>query len=239
MKRTTILSGIMIIALALTGLLISRALALTGDYDVSFWAVNGGGGSSTGSNYAVDGTIGQSIAGQRSGGSYALEEGFWDSQGRGPVPAGGPIYLPLVDRPNPTPTPLPPPPACADIEDNNLPQTAKQLTTIGQACKGSFDNDPNTPQGDDYYLVVLNVVKTIRIDLTSIPSQANYDLVLYDARILANPNAPYIGLSNKPGQQSEQIVYLNAAPGNYYLRVYMRQRSPVAADTYLLQVTLQ
>jgi hypothetical protein len=49
----------------------------------------------------------------------------------------------------------------------------------------------------------------------------------------------YIGLSNRTGQANEQIVRPNTAPGNYYIRVYMRQRSPVAPDIYDLRVLLQ
>jgi hypothetical protein len=222
------------IVLVLSGLLLPRVLAQAGAYDVLFWSVNGGGGRGTGGNYTVEGTIGQPIAGQRNAGSYLVQEGFWDVEQRIMTPERYLRYLPLVDRPKP-PT-VPPLSDCPDIEDNNLPQNAKRLTILGQACKGSFDNDQNLPQGDDYYLVVLNTTKTLSIDLTNIPSQANYDLVLYDASILTNPNATYIGLSNKLGQANEQIVRPNTAPGNYYIRVYMRQRSPVAADTYHLKV---
>src|ERR1700722_4945451 len=46
-------------------------------YDLSWNVIAGGGGTSTGSNYTLSGTIGQPSAGPMSGGSYSLYGGFW------------------------------------------------------------------------------------------------------------------------------------------------------------------
>ena len=62
-------------ALALL-LLVSFAFAL-GDYDLSWWTVDGGSGESSGGSYTLAGTIGQPDAGALSGGSYTLVGGFW------------------------------------------------------------------------------------------------------------------------------------------------------------------
>lgn len=48
-----------------------------GQYSIDWSTVDGGGGTSTGSVYAVSGTIGQPDAGTLSGGNYALVGGFW------------------------------------------------------------------------------------------------------------------------------------------------------------------
>lgn len=67
-----------IVILVLLGILAVTAFASTGgDYELSWWTVDGGGGTSTGGDYAVSGTIGQPDAGEMSGGNYAVSGGFW------------------------------------------------------------------------------------------------------------------------------------------------------------------
>lgn len=46
-------------------------------YDISWYKVAGGGGTSTGGVYTVSGTIGQHDAGTLVGGQYSLTGGFW------------------------------------------------------------------------------------------------------------------------------------------------------------------
>ncbi|MDB6021207.1 MAG: hypothetical protein JWQ04_1064 [Pedosphaera sp.] len=46
-------------------------------YDISWYKIAGGGGTSTGSVYTVSGTIGQPDAGTLVGGPYSLTGGFW------------------------------------------------------------------------------------------------------------------------------------------------------------------
>jgi hypothetical protein len=48
-----------------------------GDYELSWYTIDGGGGTSTGGDYSVSGTIGQPDAGEMSGGDYAVSGGFW------------------------------------------------------------------------------------------------------------------------------------------------------------------
>jgi hypothetical protein len=56
-------------------------LSLTADgqsYSINWYKVSGGGGTSTGLNYSVSGTIGQPDAsGAMSGGPYSVTGGFW------------------------------------------------------------------------------------------------------------------------------------------------------------------
>jgi hypothetical protein len=50
-------------------------------YQINWFKVAGGGGTSTGSGYALTGTIGQDDAGgPMTGGGYSLSGGFWNSQ---------------------------------------------------------------------------------------------------------------------------------------------------------------
>ena len=65
-------------------------------YDLSWWTVDGGGGTSTAEGiYALDGTAGQPDPGPRlSGGDYTLQGGFWGGRVSGVTMFE--IYLPLV-----------------------------------------------------------------------------------------------------------------------------------------------
>lgn len=66
-------------------------------YDLSWWTVDGGGGSSAGSNYTLDGTAGQPDPGSiLRGGDYSLEGGFWGGGISGVTMFN--IYLPLTMR---------------------------------------------------------------------------------------------------------------------------------------------
>ncbi len=82
----------------LVGLLLLLSLSLAtivwagGGYDLSWWTMDGGGGTVTGSSYTLSGTVGQPDAASLSGGGYVLSGGFWHSTGRGTVY----VYLPLV-----------------------------------------------------------------------------------------------------------------------------------------------
>lgn len=71
-----------------------------GGYDLSWSTVDGGGATfSTGGTYALGGTAGQPDAGLLSGGTYALQGGFWG--GPAPAAAAYKVYLPLVVRNTP------------------------------------------------------------------------------------------------------------------------------------------
>ena len=52
-------------------------LSFSTEFTLEDSTIDGGGGSSSGGRYAVNGTIGQPDAGTSSGGRYRLEGGFW------------------------------------------------------------------------------------------------------------------------------------------------------------------
>ena len=58
------------------------AAPVLGDYEIRWSTIDGGGGRSSGGDYAVVGTIGQPDAGKMSGGDSSLSGGFWP---RGPL----------------------------------------------------------------------------------------------------------------------------------------------------------
>ena len=64
-------------------------------FDLSWWTVDGGGGTSSQGDYSLVGTAGQAEVGVRmQGGGYELAGGFWGASGR----AEYEVYLPLVQR---------------------------------------------------------------------------------------------------------------------------------------------
>jgi hypothetical protein len=114
MRKAAILGfGVLLLVIAL--LLVTVALAqeteqttsawpfdfaqdeLSASYDLSWWTLDGGGGSSSGVNYVLDGTAGQPDPGPvLSGGNYNLEGGFWGGGLSGTTVFN--IYVPLVFR---------------------------------------------------------------------------------------------------------------------------------------------
>ena len=48
-----------------------------GDYDLSWSTIDGGGGTSSGGNYVLSGTVGQPDTGQTASCEYHLSGGFW------------------------------------------------------------------------------------------------------------------------------------------------------------------
>ncbi|MCP4548610.1 MAG: hypothetical protein GY835_19310 [bacterium] len=86
-------------ALSLLVVLIGPAAANAqsgGNYDLSWWAVDGGGNTlNTGGAYSLGGAAGQPDAGTWEGNGYTLAGGFWGGAGL-PVAGDFYIYLPLV-----------------------------------------------------------------------------------------------------------------------------------------------
>jgi hypothetical protein len=90
-------AGVFLILVLLFLLALPALPALSaGNYDLSWFSVDGGGGTSHGDGYTLSGTIGQPDAGVLNGGNYALAGGIW---GSGEATGGNhTIYLPAVLR---------------------------------------------------------------------------------------------------------------------------------------------
>jgi hypothetical protein len=80
----------MILLLFLTIPLFLSIPAQAQSYAITWWTVDGGGGTSAGSGYTLSGTIGQPDAGVMTGGGYSLTGGFWSFE------AQHYIFLPLI-----------------------------------------------------------------------------------------------------------------------------------------------
>jgi len=71
-----------------------------------------------------------------------------------------------------------------------------------------------------------------KYDLTDLPQGANYDLFLFDDRVLKG--AQFIEQSRNIGNAAERIVHTSAKAMRYYIRVVMYTRSTNAPNTYIL-----
>ncbi|MCB0036491.1 MAG: hypothetical protein KDE51_20805 [Anaerolineales bacterium] len=85
------------ITLVVTGglllLLAAAALSAPTEIGISWWSIDGGGGSSAGGRYALSGSIGQPDAGFQSGSRFSTTGGFWSL-----TDGTTELYLPVVIR---------------------------------------------------------------------------------------------------------------------------------------------
>jgi hypothetical protein len=83
-----------VLAVAALLLGVSAGVAQSGDgYELTWWTVDAGGGTSHGGGYRLSGIAGQPDAGMMGGGGYVLGSGFWRG-GTGPTREFR-VYLPL------------------------------------------------------------------------------------------------------------------------------------------------
>jgi hypothetical protein len=68
-----------ILLFSLCALLLAGTALAAGDYQISWWTVDSGGGSSQSADgqYTLNGTVGQPDVGSAAGIGYALHGGFW------------------------------------------------------------------------------------------------------------------------------------------------------------------
>jgi hypothetical protein len=94
MRRRAICLGLVMLLVAAAGVTVQAQSG--GGYDLSWWTVDGGGGTAQGGGLALVGTVGQPDPGPAlSGGGLTLTGGFWTGLRAGPRWY---IYLPLVVR---------------------------------------------------------------------------------------------------------------------------------------------
>ena len=93
------LNKVFLLAVVLGFLVITgTALAVSNSFELPWWTVDGGGGTSQGGSYVLNGTIGQPEGDHlMSASSYNLVGGFWANQA-GIILSEKVTYLPLVIR---------------------------------------------------------------------------------------------------------------------------------------------
>ena len=202
--------------MAAVGALLFAIVSFAQGSDGGDWhSVDGGGGVSRGSTFTVRGTAGQPDAGTSSGITYTIRGGFWG----GAAPARGmrPVYLPIVmknfcDHVSCYPY------ECNDNRDTAWgPLASSQIIDDAQICQGDLR--------DIYYFDASGPVQ-VTIDLTNVPSNADFDLYLWD-----ETGFDPVAKSEKPAGQDERIVYTLPEAGSYYVDVYPR----AGAASYTLQ----
>jgi hypothetical protein len=100
--RLSLISGTLMLLLLFSA---SIVLAQIGSgYDLTWSTIDDGGGSASGSSYALDHTLGQFDAGVQSGGGYVLQGGFWGGIDAAPAVIPTPTPTATGTR-TPTPTP--------------------------------------------------------------------------------------------------------------------------------------
>ncbi|MDH4240135.1 MAG: hypothetical protein OEW48_11280 [Phycisphaerae bacterium] len=74
LNQTVLNKQSILAALLVLGLIVSSSW---GQYQISWYTVDGGGGASSGGDFTLTGTIGQPDAAYSAGGNYELLGGFW------------------------------------------------------------------------------------------------------------------------------------------------------------------
>ena len=90
MKKRSFVPLFILVGAAIT--ILTSGPILAQSYEVAWWKVAGGGGSSTANKYTLSGTIAQAEAGSLTGGNYTLLGGFWG------ITMQQYIHLPLILR---------------------------------------------------------------------------------------------------------------------------------------------
>jgi hypothetical protein len=91
-KRLTLIILVVVVAALVTGASLANVLG----YSLDWWTVAGGGGESTGGQFTLNGTAGQSQNIVMEGGDFKLGGGFW---GGGTLPERThTLYLPLLSN---------------------------------------------------------------------------------------------------------------------------------------------
>ena len=106
------------------------ALGQAQSYSIDWYKISGGGGTSSGSNYTVSGTIGQHDAGgPMTNGQYSLTGGFWVVSAVQTV--GSPLLTIVVNAPNSVKISWPSPSTGFLLQQNNNVATTNWSGFLG------------------------------------------------------------------------------------------------------------
>jgi hypothetical protein len=95
-KKAIIFLAILVLCVTVGPVILA---APDGGLSIPWWTVDGGGGTSTGGQFDLSGTVGQPDAAVLAGDSYVLSSGFWNGRVNGiSGTLGTNLYLPFVSR---------------------------------------------------------------------------------------------------------------------------------------------
>ena len=121
------------------------------DFTLDWFAVAGGGGESSGGDYTLASTIGQSLAGGMGGGDYALEGGFWSIVGD---PGEPPVLRIAVAAPSSVVISWPVPrPGWVLQQSSTLGPSASWTDVVAPVVVNGSDNSVTQPvaSGNRFY----------------------------------------------------------------------------------------
>lgn len=147
-------------------------------------------------------------------------------KGPGPAPSTR-LHLPMIFK-SPPVLALP---ACGDQEDADDTPAGAAALRLGVRCRGSLAGDGVS--GDDWLYVNATAGKTLAVDLTDMPTGADYDLFVFDAELKDGAANPVVG-----GNGPEHVEIALRATGKYYIRVVVYTRA-AGANTYSLRAVVR
>lgn len=212
MGRQNIVGPISLSLLVLLCLAGGIALA-QGTLAINRWHVGGGGGTASGGNVLIGGTLGQAIAGTSSDGNITLQVGFW---------AGRPqanIYLPLVLRDYISYFEGP-----CEQEDNDRAGQANGPLRSGQDYCGYPDDEY------DWFFIMPRASGNVIVRVTNYTGAGGQLLLYTQSGILLKQD--YQG----PNDSDLRIEYTVQTGGLYYITVYTA-RGFNTTTPYALQAT--
>lgn len=177
------------------------------------WHIGGGGGTASGDDIRIGGTLGQAVAGKSSDGNITLQVGFW---------AGRPqanIYLPLVLRDYISYFEGP-----CEQEDNDRAGQANGPLRSGRDYCG-YPNDEY-----DWFFITLRTGGDIVVEVTNYVGTGGQLLLYTQSGILLKRD--YQG----PNDSDLRIQYTVPTGGLYYIAVYT-ERNFNTTTSYNLRVT--
>jgi len=146
MKLKLLLNLVTILAVAAAG------VASAQSYDLSWFTLDGGGGTSTGSVYSVSGTIGQPDAGgPMTNGPYSLTGGFWALYAV--QTPGGPLLTITLTSPNTAMVWWPSPSTGFTLQQNTNLNTTNWVTSSESVTDDGTNKFivVNPPSGRRFY----------------------------------------------------------------------------------------
>lgn len=123
---------------------------------------------------------------------------------------------------------------CPGTGANTSATQSAAVTPDSRPCRGAFRSQAEGTS--QWYSAAVGAGQTITVDLTDIPSGADYDIYLFDAQVLTSSTAQYVALSNKNNNADEQLTFRSQAAARYYLRVVLATKTNAAPNSYLLAV---
>ncbi len=176
--------------------------------------IGGGGQTAIGGNTIVESVLGQSSAGESTGGTIAACSGFWCGG------APGRVLLPLVLRAAPS---------CDAYEPNNSQASAWGPLVSNQSYQAKLCSGDSY----DYYYFDTSTANTVQMRLQLPASLVGHVAIWLNASDMAD-------CGTGPVTSPDYIRSCSIPrPGRYYVRVYSGDGTHDDANFYVLKVTFQ